>query len=197
MQFLYVVSQLLLLAVLSTLLMGRFVKETGKLRIVVVVIIVLDFFIPLNGLSIAQWLRTLLGDLSVLTLLLLSNILAQRLFNISLLNPQSRKILLWGIAGLGTLFYPLALGFGPFDPYQSGYAPVWMAAVLALISLLCWFGGRRELAVIVIVPLLAFNLNLLESTNLWDYLLDPVLWMYAVVQSVTGAGFYRLKKVSD
>jgi hypothetical protein len=55
--------------------------------------------------------------------------------------------------------------------------------MLALVSAVSWLKGLRDLAVILLLPLLAFNLHLLESANLWDYLLDPVLMIYAVVQS--------------
>lgn len=185
MQFLYVLSQLLLLAVLCTVLMGKFVKESARLRIIIVVLLVSGYFIPVNGLTIVQWLRSVVGDLSVLMLVMLINILVKRLFNFNLLNPASRQYLLWSIVIVGILFYPFALGLGFVDPYHFGYAPAVMGVSLMLMSMVCWFTGKRDLAVVLLLPLLAFNLQLLESSNLWDYVLDPILFAYALVQSVT------------
>lgn len=193
-QILAVAGQALLVTVLLTLLAGRFVRDARKRKIVVAVLLLLCMLIPLNGLTVAQWLRSVLGDLSVLTLVLLSNILAQRLFIFNLIKPVSRQSLLWGVVLVGVVFYPLALGLGAFDPYRLGYVPIWMSLLLILSSVFCWFRGRRDLAVVLLLPLLAFNLKLLESENLWDYLLDPLLFIYAVVQSAAYLGFDRLKK---
>jgi hypothetical protein len=182
-QMLSVVGQVLLVAVLLALLTGRLVQDLRRRRIVVAVLMVLCMLIPLNGLTVAQWLRSVVGDLSVLTLLLLLNIIAQRLFLLNIINNISKHALLLGIALVGVVFYPLALGLGAVDPYHLGYAPLWMGVLLVIASVFSWFRGLRDLAMVLLLPLLAFNLRLLESANLWDYLLDPVLLIYAVVQS--------------
>lgn len=179
-----VLGQVLLLAVLLTLLVGKFVRDSLRHKLVVAVLLVLCMLLPIYGLTVAQWLRSVVGDLSVLMLVLLVNILVKRLFDFNVLNPASRQYLLRGVVIVGVLFYPFALGVGPIDPYHFGYAPAVMGASLVLVSLVCWFTGKRDLAVVLLLPLLAFNLQLLESSNLWDYVLDPVLFTYALVQSV-------------
>ncbi len=177
------VGQLLLLSVLLTLLTGLFVKDTRLHKAVVIVLLILCLFIPVFGLSIGQWLRSVFGDLSVLTLIIFANILAQRLFNFKLLSPLSRQALLLGIVLLSVVFYPMALGLSAVDPYHFGYAPVGMSILLFSASIYAWFKGQRDLAIVLLMPLFAFNLRLLESANLWDYLLDPVLFGYAALQS--------------
>ncbi len=180
-----VVGQVLLLAVLLILLVSNFVRDTLKLKLVVAVLLVLCMLLPLYGLTVAQWLRSVVGDLSVLMLGILLHILLKRLFDFSMLNPASRQYLLRGVVIVGVLFYPFALGLGPVDPYHFGYAPAVMGVSLVLMSMGCWFTRKRDLAVVLLLPLLAFNLQLLESGNLWDYVLDPVLFVYALVQSVS------------
>ena len=189
------VGQVLLLTVLLAVLLGRFVKDSRQRMVVVAVLLAAGLFLPISGLSIAQWLRSALGDLSILTLVVFSNILMQRLFNYRLLAPATRNSLLLGVALVGVVFYPLALGMSAFDPYQLGYAPVLMSALLCLASIIAWLRTMRGLAIILLLPLLAFNLHLLESYNLWDYLLDPILLIYALVQCLLNSRFVRSRKM--
>jgi len=189
------VGQVLLLAVLLTVLLGMFVKDSRQRMVVVAVLLASGLFLPMHGLSIAQWLRSALGDLSIITLVMFSNILAQRLFNYKLLASATRNNLLLGVALVGVVFYPLALGVSEFDPYQLGYAPVLMSALLCLASIIAWLTAMRGLAIILLLPLFAFNLHLLESYNLWDYLLDPILLVYAVVQVLLNSRFVRSGKM--
>jgi hypothetical protein len=175
-------SQLLLMAALFALLLGRWVVQPLARNVLLVILLVLGFTVPLAGSTLAQWLRSVLGDLSVFTLVLLADIAARRWWNHTLLAPATRKTLLLGAAVIGVVFYPLALGVGPLDPYRLGFAPTLLVAALCLGSISAWLMRARGLAVILLLPLLAYNLHLLEADNLWNYLLDPVLVVYALVQ---------------
>ena len=182
----------LLLAVLITLIAGRLVKESKLRFLAVAVLLLMGLFLPLNGLSAVQWLRSVVGDLSVLSFVLFAHILLRRLFFYDLLKPLELKNLLLGIALLGVVFYPLALGWGRFDPYQLGYDSLIIPLALCSVSVALWLSAQRALAVVLLSPLLAFNLLLLESTNVWDYLIDPVLFVYACVQLIKTRVWPRL-----
>lgn len=188
-------SQILLMAVVVSLMLGKYVKDSRQRLGVVAGFTALCIFLPVFGLSIAQWLRSVLGDFSVLTLAIFINIIAQRMFNFDLLNPISRKRMLLGVVLVGLVFYPLALGVSAYDPYQLGYSPVLLPVFLVMISIIVWFKSRRDLAIILLLPLLAYNLKLLESDNLWDYLIDPVLMGYALVQCLLSGKFFIFKKL--
>lgn len=188
-------GQILLLAVLVSLMLGKYVKDSRQRLGVVAGFTALCIFLPVFGLSIAQWLRSVLGDFSVLTLAIFINIIAQRMFNFDLLNPISKKRMLLGVVLVGLVFYPLALGVSVYDPYQLGYSPVLMPVILVMFSIIAWFKSMRDLAVILLFPLLAYNLKMLESTNLWDYLIDPVLMGYALVQCLLSRKFFIFKKL--
>jgi len=43
-----------------------------------------------------------------------------------------------------------------------------------------WWWSRRGAALILAAGVAAFNWHLLESGNLWDYLLDPVLAIWSL-----------------
>lgn len=176
-------SQLLLMAVLFAVFSGNLSKQPSLRLTVLVVLLVLGFAVPLAGSTVAQWLRSVLGDLSVITLVVFADILARRLWKRSVLDASTRKALLMVAAATGVVFYPLALGVGPVDPYRVGYAPLMMVCLLGLTSVIAWVRQARSLALILLLPMLAYNLHLLESDNLWNYLLDPVLVIYALVQS--------------
>lgn len=186
------IGQILVWAVLITVLPGRFVSPLFRWKFVAIILF-FCLLVPVNGLALGQWLRSATGDLSLISLVIFSNILAQRLFGHHLLTLQSRKTLLFGIVSVGVLFYPFALGLSTVDPYYFGYAPTGITLILVLFSVIAWFQERRDLAVVLLLPILAFNLKMLESTNLWDYLLDPVLFVYAVVQGAGNIKFTRFK----
>ena len=175
-------GQLLLMAVLFTQLTERLVKQSGSRLWLLAILLVLGFAVPLAGSSFAQWLRSVLGDLSVLTMLLFADILARRLWGLALFSITARHALLLVVAVVGMVFYPMAMGVGSIDPYRLGFAPVGLSVALCVVSVITWLRFSRGLAVALLLPLLAYNLHLLESDNLWNYLIDPVLVIYAIVQ---------------
>ena len=176
-------SPFLLMAVLITVFSEKLKKHSVPRLGLIIALIVLGFSVPLAGSTVAQWFRSVLGDLSVLTLVVFADILAKRLWHRNVLDASSRKALLLVVAVVGVVFYPLSLGVGPIDPYRLGYTPLMMVYLLGLTSVIAWLRQVRILAVILLLPMLAYNLHLLESDNLWNYLLDPVLVIYALVQS--------------
>jgi hypothetical protein len=155
----------------------------------------LAVLLPLQGLPAAGYVRGLLGDLSIVTLLLLGNALWFGLGNRPWFNDSSRSLSLAAIAVVGALFYPLALGLSGFDPYQLGYAGFFLPSMLLILSLTAWFTGRRAPAVLLLLPVVAYNLQLLESDNLWDYLLDPWLVIYSWMWLLKGLFFRALSRV--
>lgn len=179
-------GHLLLLAVLLTLLAERLIKPLPARRIVVISLIILNIFISIGGLGAVQWLRSLFGDLSLLTWVVLAHILSQRLLGRELLRADSKKLLLAGTVLVGVVFYPLALGLGQFDPYQLGYAPQALGIVIFVVAAALWLRQHAALAITLLLPLLAFHTGWFESSNLWDYVLDPLLFGYAVVQLLAG-----------
>ncbi|MDR2507643.1 MAG: hypothetical protein LBD67_06575, partial [Candidatus Accumulibacter sp.] len=65
-------------------------------------------------------------------------------------------------------------------------APALPLAVGAL-SLAAWLSGWRLSAFALLLALCAWRLDLLASSNLWDYLFDPLLVLAALIVSGTRA----------
>lgn len=136
--------------------------------------------LPVAGLSLAGWLRGLVGDLSVPTLLLLGSAVYGGWRDRPLWNGRERFALLACIAALALLLYPFALGLGPLDPYRAGYGGVGLLLMLALLALWALRRGLTLLPLALALAVLAWSIGWSESTNLWDYLLDAPLAMYAL-----------------
>jgi hypothetical protein len=78
-------------------------------------------------------------------------------------------------------------GCSVFISTRAGLPGMWVA--LLAVSLFCWVKGLRLLPMLVAVALLAWRFGVLESTNLWDYLIDPWLATAALFQCMKfGAG---------
>jgi hypothetical protein len=84
-------------------------------------------------------------------------------------------------AAISLVLYPATLGLTYLDPYRLGYAPRLLLAVAGTLTLaLLW--RRHYLATAMLcVATLGFTLELKESTNYWDYLIDPALGIFCLV----------------
>lgn len=131
--------------------------------------------VPFGGLPAAGYVRGLVGDLSVTTVLLLLRSLLRPVLGWAAIDARSRLALQVLVAAGGLVLYPLALGPGPFDPYRLGYANPWFLAGLLALALA---GGLRRLTLAtwcLALAVLAWAVGLYESRNLWDYLVDPLV----------------------
>ncbi len=127
--------------------------------------------VPIHGLSEAMILRALWGDPSVTTLQLLSLALLGR-------TPAALASGWRGPASIalaGLVLYPLALGLSDVDLYRLGYQPALLLAALSLPALILWWRGNALWLWLLSIDLGAWAAGLLESPNLWDTLLDPLL----------------------
>lgn len=72
----------------------------------------------------------------------------------------------------GLVLYPMALGLGRFDPYELGWNFSLLFLITLAITIVLLFKRNRS-GIVLILCILGYNLQVLESTNLWDYLIDP------------------------
>ena len=140
------------------------------------------FFWPLGmslELPLAGYIRGAIGDLSIVTSLLLWSTLLPN----HQATPTSIK---WVIAILAIVFYPFALGLSMFDPYVWGYGSITFLIGVLILALICGLAGWIKGVWIIGVAIIAWTLQLHESSNLWDYLLDPVLAIWALFAAWNG-----------
>ena len=142
---------------------------------------------PIGPLPLAAYARGLFGDLSVTTNVLLVIGIIQHLSGRRLVERREETAICRLVAVTALVFYPLALGFGPFDPYRLGYGSPWFLTGLLLLALGAWAGRFHLISVCIALAVMAHAIAWNESTNLWDYLLDPLVSLYAIFVVLSGA----------
>ncbi len=176
------VSLLLSAVILKLLLILKL--PLNKARIIALLVFIASF-IPVEGYSVSLYLRGLFNDLSITTLCLLLLFL----YRPQVPHIQSHSVfILTALAGM--LLYPFALGYSPVDPYAWGYlnqshgvtAPLIFTGFLVLLATYAFIKHNSLLLTCILLGITAWQLNLLESRNIWDYLIDPLLWLYSLYQ---------------
>ncbi|MBA4381518.1 MAG: hypothetical protein C0406_03035 [Sideroxydans sp.] len=183
-------SGLALVWVLLALRLPVATRLSQAKRILFVLAVYAVALLPIFGLSLAGFLRGLVGDLSMTSMLLLVAALVARMRllaggdGVAWWSVRERFALFFFISVLALLLYPFALGIGMLDPYRSGFGGVGLLVMLALLSLWSMRRGSYLLPTACSLAVLAWSMGWYESTNIWDYLIDVPLAMYAIVQTV-------------
>ncbi|MFL6655357.1 MAG: hypothetical protein ACJ8KA_11240 [Sulfurifustis sp.] len=137
-------------------------------------------FVPAGDLLLVEYARGVLGDLSITGQVLLVAYIASYVSGRSLIDERNINTVMFAIVGAALLLYPLALGLTYFDPYALGYRSAYFATALLFGTLVAWYAGRYWLVVCVVLALACYTLRVLESDNVWDYLIDPLTAIYAL-----------------
>ena len=135
--------------------------------------------VPIGALPVAGLLRGVAGDLSVTTLVLLLRGLARDIRGGDPAQPRSTLMLQGLVTVAGVVLYPLALGLGAWDPYRLGYGNPWFLATLLAAALGALALDAPLPTFCTVLGVLAWGLGACESRNLWDYLIDPLVFVWA------------------
>ena len=179
------ISLLLSACLLRTLLFFKLNTQSAYLTAALLFAI---SFVSFSGDSINLYIRGLFNDLSITTLLLLSYYCIQPDANKNQTLPVFFLIAITGI-----FFYPAALGLGAIDPYQWGFInrdhglfpPLLFLILLAGLMVFALLKNYSLLLLSLVLSTLAYQTGLLESRNLWDYLLDPLIFIYALITIIS------------
>ena len=168
-------------ALAATLLAIPGVRRISRQRLAGLLATVVGLvLIPLGALSVAACVRGAFGDLSITTLVLLGCTISRCLTGSPHVEHGTRFALLAFVSAAALALYPMALGIGMFDPYRLGYGSPWLLSGFFAVALAAWFGRLHLIAICLALATLAWTLRWYESTNLWDYLLDPLVSFYAL-----------------
>lgn len=145
-------------------------------------------FLPIHGVSLAMAARGLWGDPSATSLQLLLLALFHR-------TPVSIRYgwrLPAFIAALSFVLYLSALGPWDIDLYRVGYRPACLVAAFGALALFAWWRGYAAFLWLFAIDVLCWRAGLLESVNLWDALVDPLLMSAMLALAVRNG--YRARR---
>jgi hypothetical protein len=178
--------------VLACFTQALFFKDAGHARIVALRALVcfvlanllfwpiFTFVLPLE-LPLAAYVRGFTGELSITAMLLLwTAYFSPKEIHVSLVMK------VW-IALVAIVFYPLALGVSMLDPYAWGYGSIALLVAVIATAMVALLMGSNRIAIILAIAILAWAAGWHESTNLWDYILDPFLGLWAIGSLIRSA----------
>lgn len=158
-------------------------------KLLLVLILANLFFWPLGlgmELPLSAYVRGVIGDLSIVTMLLLWTALL-------LASKPVPLVFKFALVFIAIGFYPFALGLGMIDPYAWGYGSIPFFIAVLFFALLCGLANWSKGVWIIAIAILAWAAHWHESANLWDYLLDPFLAIWALV-AIFGALFRKRRE---
>lgn len=144
---------------------------------VVTGLLILSVSIPVAGSNPWLWINGAVGELSILTVVLLTLFILRKLADMHLVECRTRFHLYFLVLLMGFLLYPATLGLSQFDPYALGYG-VQLSLLVLSLAILYWVFQQRQVAVLLLIVVAASEIGLLSSRNSWDYLIDPLLWLF-------------------
>ncbi len=135
-------------------------------------------FFKIGDLRLIAYPGGVLGDLSITTQILLASVIVKQVLRIDILSARDRSSVFLAAAAGGLVLYPLSSGLTMLDVYSLGFESTALLIGLAVLAVMGWY-LRPGAAIVVPVSVIAFNFGWLTSTNVWDYLLDPMLALFA------------------
>ena len=156
-------------------------------KLVLLLILANFFYWPLGmsmELPLAAYVRGVIGDLSIVTTLFLWSTLLPS-------NKSAPALFKLSAVIVAVSFYPLALGLGMVDPYAWGYGSVVFLIAVLIFAAICGLANWAKGVWVIGLAIIAWGLHWHESANLWDYLLDPFMAIWA---SFSLLGIYLAKR---
>jgi len=176
-------------AVIVLLLQKTFPQEFPLIAKLLIILILANlFFWPLGmgmELPLSAYVRGAVGDLSIVTTLLLWT-------SLLLASKPAPLVFKFALALIAIAFYPLALGFGMLDPYAWGYGSIPFFIAVLFFAVVCVLVNWSKGVWIIAIAIFAWAAHWHETANLWDYLLDPFSAIWALL-AILGT-FYRRRR---
>lgn len=174
----------------SLLLLPGIARLSGYRLAALLGVVFVLVLIPFSGMPLAAYVRGVTGELSITTLVMIGCALSRNWFGCGTADISTRQMLM-PIALAVLALYPMALGVSAFDPYRLGYGEPLFVAALLLVALAAWIRKYHLIASCIALAILAWAAGWYESDNLWDYLLDSWIAIYALFAIARhGAGVF-------
>ena len=137
-------------------------------------------WIPLRGLPLWRWGYSAHANPSLTLVAMMVVFAAESGWHKQWLNARE-WLTLWAVGAIaGLALYLPVLGLPVYDIYALDWESRWVAAGCTLL-VLCLLATGNRAGIVLLIPLAAHVVNVLESDNLWDYLIDPGYWLLSIV----------------
>ena len=137
-------------------------------------------FIPIGGLPLWSRIFGFFANPSLPLVGIVCAALWRRLFGVPVLT-RTDWTTLWFFGAIGgTALYLHPMMLGGVDLYYWGWDRSVTVITFASIAVFLLARGQR-VGVLMLVALVAYGLNALESQNSWDYIMDPIYWLISIV----------------
>jgi hypothetical protein len=135
-------------------------------------------FVPIGGLPVGRWLLGVTGPFSVPLVAVLLDQAAAVVRGRPFFDAPAKWAAIGFALACGLVVYPAALGLGRVDPYVWGWASPGVSLGAAVLGGGLLLAGNRFGWALLAAGVL-WQLGGLESTNGWDYLVDPIVTVVA------------------
>ncbi|MCW8963788.1 MAG: hypothetical protein OQL16_08330 [Gammaproteobacteria bacterium] len=135
--------------------------------------------VPINELSVLAYIRAVLADLSITSMILLCAMIASAYTGQRFIKTSSRHQLENSVLIAALILYPLGLGLTPYDTYAAGYGSLTMLGMLVLVAGYLLWREAYFVLTLLLIAICAYLAGMLQSSNLWDYMIDP--WLVILV----------------
>ena len=174
--------------------------KAPRLLTVVAAIALLSYLLFIDsGKGFSLQVNSLINELSITSYCLLVYYLIEKILLKKEINhsPKARTInySLIGLSGIS--FYILSLGYSSFDPYLFGYNAFFLAAITSCFAVFYAWKESFHVSIILCLVVCCYAGGVLDSNNFWDYLLDPLLVIYAVAYSFITACKSLIERIGD
>lgn len=137
--------------------------------------------------GLSTWLLSYISGFSITTGILALLAIESVLWGRYTVKQEQMQIFYILLSITALVFYPSSMGAIGFDAYSYGYGNFTLSSILLAIGMIAWFKRFYLLCLILATAQIAFAAELLISDNLWDYLLDPCLVIFAMCRVVKGS----------
>ncbi len=173
------VGAALVMACISLTVIHRFTNH--RVYLVIFFIAILSFtLLPLREFPASHYIRVLTGDLSMLSFVWLTAGAIQTILRGERIRSNEDHLTAIAVIVISLFLYPSALGLSPLDTYSFGYSPVYLGPFIFFLFIIAVWLSYWIAASGAALALAAYHFTLMESNNLWDYLIDPVIVIYCL-----------------
>ena len=171
------------LVALGVVLVNRWIENSWIKFLIGLIFSAVLFWLEIDQQSVFLYIRALLIEPSAGLVLFSLAYLCRTLLTSNSKDLIQQDKLLFCILIVGIVLYPLALGLGYIDIYAFGYHPYLSLGILVVALVFWWTPNTKQLAVWLTLALIFSSYELGESDNVFDYLLDPIVFAIALGQS--------------